>query len=167
MTKSDDLKPEDLVLRVIIRLDNEMPGGEFSRAEVDEEDFLRRKRYRGTDVPESGISLMRASKFADMPAVYRRVRIRNKATGAAQAKWGQLQGKALTYDLSGEQQEHISLRCEKCDFVYKEEKGQPVLSCKPKGSTTYDDCPLFTPDPLKLAKEFTPIEKPQYRTKAD
>lgn len=165
MAGSDDLKPEDLILRVIIRLDNEMPGGQFSRADVDEEDFLRRKRYRGTDVPESGISLMRANKFADLPAVYRRVGIKKKATGAAQAKWGQLRGKPLTYNLSGEQQEHISLRCENCDFAYKEEDGKPVLSCKPKGSTSYDDCPLFTPDPLKLSKEFTPLDKPQHRQK--
>ncbi len=160
MTESDDPKSDEIVVRVISRLPVEMPGNEFARLDIDEEDFLRRRKYGGVDVPEPGISLMRRNKFNNLQDIFERIGIRKKALGAAQTLWIQLSNKNLKFKLSGDKQEHISLRCETCDFGYE----KSVHSCNTKGSTSYDDCPLFAPNLLKLEREFTLIEKAEMRS---
>jgi hypothetical protein len=57
MSKDDKLKSSEIVVRVIVRLPDELK----TRPSQDTEDFLRKKDYKGTGLPENGLSFLRKS----------------------------------------------------------------------------------------------------------
>jgi len=156
MAKSDEPKPDETVIRVIIRLPDEMIG-DFARLKIDSEDFLRKLEYKSTGRPENGLSILRLEKFSSMHAVWDYIGSK-KPMGAAACQFSRLRSKNFKYTLTGENNEHISLRCEDCDLTTFKDG-----ACKPNGFDSFESCPFFGPDPANLAALFTTIEPIEQR----
>lgn len=61
MPEPDEPKPDETVIRVIIRLPLEMTG-DFARLSIDSEDFIRKLEYKNTGRPENGLSILRLNR---------------------------------------------------------------------------------------------------------
>ena len=158
MSQDDELKREEIVIRGLLRLPAEMKG-DFARLHQDEDDFLRRTDYRGTGLPENGLSVFRKCKFDSSEEFYSRLGTK-KACGLTESPLGALLDKGLKYKVTGEKQEHISLRCPDCDMVDLESG-----ICKPTSGASFADCPFFDKaDPLDLNGAFKEVEAPAFRT---
>lgn len=145
-------------MRGLLRFPSQMKG-EFARLHQDEDDFLRRTTYRLTSLPENGLSIFRKCKFDSLEEFYRRLGSK-KATGVSECTLGSLTDKHLKYKVSGEQHEHISLRCPDCDMVDLE-----TGICKPVTGASFADCPFFDKsDPFDLNGLFKEVEAPAFRT---
>jgi sulfatase maturation enzyme AslB (radical SAM superfamily) len=79
--------------------------------------------------------------------------------GIAECKLGNLTDKGLKYTVSGDKQEHLSLRCPDCNMLEREQG-----ICKPQTGKTFNDCPFFGRDPLGLDGLFEEVEAPAPRT---
>lgn len=132
---NDDPKADEIVTRVLLRERAEMIGP-FAKPHMDEEDFLRRKRYRTTGQPENGMSLLRKNKSLTSTDVYEYIGSK-KHMGTAECLLSELKIKGLRYKVSGKNREHISLRCPDCDMV-----DLPQGICKPTSAPTCESCPL-------------------------
>lgn len=158
MSQDDKPKGEETVIRGLLRLPAEMKG-EFARLHQDEDDFLRRTDYRQTGLPENGLSVFRKCKFESLDEFFSRLGSK-KPCGVSEAPFGALLEKGLKYKVSGEKQEHISLRCPDCDMVDLD-----TGICKPAGGASFADCPFFDKsDPLDLNGTFKEVEAPAFRT---
>jgi hypothetical protein len=157
MSHDDQPKAKETVIRGLLRLPSEMKG-KLSRLHQDEDDFLRRTDYRKTGLPENGISIFRKCKFKSLEEFYRRLGSK-KASGCTETPLETLLNKGLKYKVSGEKQEHISLRCPDCDMVDLE-----AGICKPTKGASFADCPFFDKsDPLDLNGAFKEVEAPSFR----
>jgi hypothetical protein len=156
MSQNDHPKAEEIVIRGLLRLPDEMSGA-FSRLHKDKRDFLRREKYLSTGKPENGISVFRKTIFDSPQKFYDRIGSK-KPMGIAECKLGSLMAKNLKYTVSGAKQEHLSLRCPDCDMV---ELDQGI--CKPQAGKSFHDCPFFGRDPLDLNGLFEEVEAPDPR----
>lgn len=150
---SNDEKPKssELVLRALVRLPAELGN----RPSMDENDFVRRKKYRNTGKPENGISLFRKNKFATTQDVWDRLHMSNPV-GLAEGIFGKVVSKGLKYIVGGAESEHVSLRCPDCDM-----KNEPETICEP---TDFSKCPFFDIDTFDLEAQFTITEQPAKRS---
>jgi hypothetical protein len=132
MSRDDQQKAKETVIRGLLRLPSEMKG-EFARLHQD-------------------------AKFKSMEEFYSRLGSK-KACGVTEASLEALLNKGLKYKVSGEKQEHISLRCPDCDMVDLE-----AGICKPTKGASFADCPFFDKsDPLDLHGAFKEVEAPAFR----
>ena len=139
-------KSSELLLRALVRLPAELTF----RASKDDNDFVRRKQYKKTGLPENGISLFRKEKFATTQRVWDRLGMVNPSVGLAQCAFGKLESKGLKYKITGENAEHISLRCPDCDM-----SDLPTI-CKPMKGKHFSDCPFFDVDTFDLRSGLRP-----------
>jgi hypothetical protein len=134
------------VIRVIFRLPVEtgLPIGPA--------DFVRRKKVRGKDQPESGISLLRLEVFKTLDAMYQYVGAYKKAMGAAQSTLGNLTNLGFKYVVEGSNPGHISLRCPTCN-----------MESTPCTTNDQSTCPLFSNLDIQaaLAKQFVLVDPPR------
>jgi|GEM_PF-3282727 len=75
MTKDGQLKPDEILIRGLVRLPSDLDG-EFGRLHQDKGDFVRKANYRKTGKPENGISVFRRSNYPTNQEFYARVNIR-------------------------------------------------------------------------------------------
>jgi hypothetical protein len=152
---ADDAKPKssELVLRALVRLPAELA----LRASKDEDDFVRRKQYKKTGLPENGISLFRKEKFATTQGVWDRLGMVKPSVGLAECAFGKIKSKGLKYKVTGENAEHISLRCPDFDM-----SDLPAI-CKPAKGKHFGECPFFDVDTFDLEADFELAEKPAKR----
>lgn len=136
MPESDEPKPDEIVIRVIIRLPSEMTG-EFARLSIDSEDFIRKLQYKNTGRPENGLSILRLDRFSSIQDVWSYIGSK-KPMGAASCQFSKLLSMRLKYTISGKRNEHISVRCQECDLASFKEK-----ACKPIGSDSHESCSFF------------------------
>jgi len=153
---ADDAKPRssELVLRALVRLPAELTY----RASKDDDDFVRRKLYKKTGLPENGISLFRKEKFATTQAVWDRLGMVKPLIGLAECPFGKITSKGLKHKVSGENADHISLRCPDCNM-----SDLPTV-CKPMRAKHFSECPFFEVDSFDLEAAFDLTEKPAKRT---
>jgi hypothetical protein len=157
MSQDDQPNREEKVIRGLLRLPQEM-SGPFARLHQDEADFLRRMDYRGTGLPENGISIFRECKFKSLDDFFRRLGSK-KACGVSESTLGALLDNNFNIKISGESQEHISLRCPDCDM------SDVGGVCKPINRKSLADCPFFDKtDPLNLNSFFREAQAPAFRT---
>ena len=102
--------------------------------------------------------MFRKCKFESLEEFYGRLGSK-KACGFSETSLGALLDKGLKYRVSGQKQEHISLRCPDCDMVDLE-----TGICKPATGASFADCPFFDKsDPLDLNGAFKEVEAPAFR----
>lgn len=150
MTEKSKPKSSELVYRGLVRL----PADLESRAPKDDQDFVRRKKYRKTGKPENGLSVFRKDKFSTLQDLWDRMRMVN-AVGVSECVLKKLEDKGLQF-ISDD--EHVSIRCSECDMA------ELPIVCKPTGAMDYWDCPLFDIDRFDLEQAFDLVEKPSVRT---
>jgi len=152
---ADDTNPKssELVLRALVRL----PAEVTSRPSKDDNDFVRRKLYRNTGLPENGISLFRKQKFKTAQEVWDRLGMVNPSVGLAECAFAKLESKGFKHKVTGENAEHISLRCPDCDM-----SDLPTI-CKPTKAMHFNQCPLFDVDTFDLEADFALTEAPAKR----
>lgn len=158
MSQDDLNNPSETVIRLILRLPRETTGA-FARLHQDSDDFERRRDYRGTGKPENGLSLLRKEKFNPLPGIYDYVK-GNKWIGSSECTIEQLRAKNLQFIVTGNNEEHISLRCPTCNL-----SKDPNEPCKPKDGKSPYDCPFFQDDPFDLNRIFEEIDAPSPRSK--
>lgn len=129
MAEKSRPKCSEFVYRGLVRLPAELD----TREPKDDQDFVRRKRYRKTGKPENGLSVFRKKKFRTLQEFWDRLHISNPI-GA-----------------------HISIRCPECDM-----EKLPTI-CKPKGAKDHWACPFFDIDRFELEQAFDLIEPPAVR----
>ncbi len=156
MAQNDEPKSDEIVIRGLLRVPDEM--GPLGRPHKDKRDFLRREKYLSTGKPENGISVFRKKIFDSPQKFYDRISSK-KPMGIAECKLGSLTDKGLKYTVSGDKQEHLSLRCPDCDMLEREQG-----ICKPQAGKTFNECPLFGRDQLGLNELFEEVEAPAPRT---
>jgi hypothetical protein len=158
MVQNDQLKPGETVVRILLRISADLAGPN-KRQLVDGADFVRRQTHPKTRQPENGISLLRKSMFATATEIYNYIGSK-KAMGTAECKLEQLTSKGFKYIVTGNREEHLSLRCPTCDKADLN-SNQP---CKPIGAKNFSDCQLFNADdPFDLNKIFQLAEAPAPR----
>jgi|SRR5579885_427014 len=156
MPNQDDPKPEEIVLRGLLRVPEELEP-ETGRPHQDRRDFIRRRVYQKNG-PENGLSVFRRSKYPTNEALYNRIGSK-KPIGTAECVLSDLTKKGIKALVGGEKNDHISLRCPDCDMASK-----PNI-CKPVHGASFDDCPFFdNGDPLDLNGCFKETEAPKKRT---
>jgi len=158
MTKNLDLDPNEIVVRVLVRLEREL----LDRPKMDSDDFLRRKQYRGSIKAESGISVMRRRLITDQ-AIFQRVASTRKrlVLGLASCRVTALKLAGFKFSINVAHPEHVSLRCPACDM------SDPFTgsACKSVGVDDLECCPFFDrADPLNLLEKFSEYEAPILRT---
>lgn len=160
MSDDKELESSDMLVRALVRLHTQLE----KREPKDEEDFLRKKNWRKTGIPENGLSLFRKKKFACPQALYDRMRI-PLPVGLAECTVEMLQAKGLKLMVDGAENEHVSVRCPNCDM--KQARPGPrrelIDVCKPTGANDHTSCPFFDVDTFDLEPEFEVIEAPAVR----
>lgn len=156
MSKDEKLKGSEIVVRVLVRLPDELKG----RPTQDTEDFLRKANYNNTGRPENGLSFLRRSILPTPPDLYGYIRSK-KPMGFSECTLEGLTNKGLKYKITGENKEHLSVRCADCNMIEDKEKG---IVCKPDKAKDAFECPFFGIDPYDLDKLLKVIEKPDART---
>lgn len=152
MSIEDNPKPEEIVLRGLLRLPAELDP-ETGRPHQDRDDFVRRKVYMKNG-PENGLSVFRRCSYPSNEDFYKRIGSK-KPMGTTECTLSVLSDKGIKHVVSGENNEHISLRCPDCDL------SESPNICKPTNSTSFDDCPFFDKtDPLDLNGCFNETEAP-------
>jgi hypothetical protein len=158
MAQNDQLKPGETVVRVLLRGSGD-PIGIHKRQSPDRADFVRRKIHPKTRQPENGISLLRKSVFATSSEMYNYIGSK-KAMGMAECEVKQLIAKGFQFVVTGNREEHASLRCATCDKADITSK-EP---CKPTDARNFSDCKLCdADDPFGLHKIFQLKEAPAVR----
>ncbi len=163
MSDDKQLKSSDMLVRALVRLHNQVG----TRKAKDEEDFLRKKNWRKTGLPENGLSTFRKSKFENAQAVFDRMGI-TLPVGLSECEVEKLEAKGLKLMVDGAARDHVSVRCPECDM----KQGRPGNTrdltdvCKPLGAADYKTCPFFDVDTFDLEPEFAVIEEPTVRTLA-
>jgi hypothetical protein len=158
MSKHDEPKPEEIVLRGLLRLPEELDP-ETGRPHQDRDDFIRRRVYQKNG-PENGLSVFRRCKYPTNEAFYNRIGSR-KPMGTSECTLSDLTGKDIKHIVSGDDNDHLSLRCPDCNMASK-----PDI-CKPVSGASFDDCPFFEKtDPLDLNTSFKETEAPKKRVLA-
>ncbi len=140
MSDDDVLKSSDMLVRALVRLHSQLK----LRKPKDEEDFLRKKNWRKTGLPENGLSTFRKKKFANTKAVYDRLGI-PLPVGLAECAVGKLEAKGLKLIVDGAAKDHVSVRCPECDMKKARPGNTRDLTdvCKPTQATDYNSCPFF------------------------
>jgi len=72
MAQNDEPKADEMVIRGLLRLPDEM-SGPFARLHKDKRDFLRREKYLSTGKPENGISVFRKKHLDSPQEFYNRI----------------------------------------------------------------------------------------------
>jgi len=155
MPKDEKLKRSEIVARVLVRLPDELR----KRPSQDSEDFLRKKDYKGTGLPENGLSFLRRSILPTPGDLYNYIKSK-KPMGFSQCALSELIDKHLKYKVTGAKGEHLSVRCADCNLKEDKDKG---IACMPENSKDYDECPFFDVDPYDLSKLLKVVEKPAVR----
>lgn len=150
MTEESKPKLSELVYRGLVRL----PADLGVRADKDDQDFVRRKKYKNTGGPENGLSVFRKARFPNLQALWDRLGIRNPV-GVAECVLKKLEQKRLQFVTD---EEHVSIRCPDCDM------SRLPKVCRPKGSKDHWECSLFDIDTFDLEQAFELVEKPAVRT---
>lgn len=158
MPNNDDPKPEEIVLRGLLRLPAELDPA-TGRPHKDRDDFVRRRVYKQNG-PENGLSVFRRCKYSTNEALYSRIGSK-KPMGTAECTIGDLTARNIKHIVGGEKNDHLSLRCPDCDMAC-----EPDI-CKPVTGASFDDCPFFDKaDPLDLNGCFRETEAPKPRALA-
>ncbi len=155
MPKDEKLKRSEIDVRVLVRLPDELKG----RPTQDTEDFLRKRDYKGTGLPENGLSFLRRSILPNPDDLYGNIRSR-KPMGFSECALGDLEDKLLKYKVTGLDGEHLSVRCADCNLIEDKDKG---IVCMPEKAKGFDDCPFFGVDPYDLNNLLKIVEKPAER----
>jgi hypothetical protein len=150
MAEESKPKSSEMVYRGLVRL----PADLSTRSPKDDQDFVRRKKYKNTGGPENGISVFRKEKLPTLQALWDRMGIRNPV-GVSECVISKLEEKALKFVIDDE---HISIRCPDCDM-----KKLPTI-CKPNEGKDHWDCPFFDLDRFELEQIFDLVEGPAPRT---
>ena len=145
---SKNLSPDEILVRVIKR----MPSDTRQKGQLD---FIRSKNYLKTGKPENGISLLRKTVMS-LDEMYVYVRASKWLKGAAECKLDKLEKVGLKYLVTGDRDEHLSLRCSNCDMAT-----WPNV-CEPSDKTV---CPLFRNDPFELNEKFKLIDPIKLQTR--
>lgn len=156
MPKDEKLKRSEIVVRVLVRLPDELKG----RPTQDTEDFLRKKDYKGSGLPENGLSFLRKSILQTPADIYGYIKSK-KPMGFSECTLGDLTDKHLKYKVTGAKGEHLSVRCAECNLIEDRDKGIVCMPEKAKGSSK--ECPFFGIDPYDLNKLLKVVEKPAMR----
>lgn len=156
MAGSKKLNSNEIVVRLLIRLPSEL-SGQFARPAQDTEDFLRKENYKKTGRPENGLSFLRKSKLPTAEALYGYVKTK-KPIGYSECSLGELEAKNLKYLVTGQNDEHLSVRCSDCDLA----DGQGKV-CKPEKAKDFGACPFFGIDNYDLNKLLKVVETPAPR----
>ena len=157
MSEDDQPAGTEKVVRGLLRFPRELTGP-YARLHQDIDDFIRRLEYRDTGLPENGISVFRMSKFASAADFYAKLKTK-KPVGYAQCELSSLNALGLKHKVSGQNNEHVSLRCPDCNMI---ELAEGI--CKPTDKASFADCPLFDKsDPFELNKKFKEQEAPMAR----
>lgn len=157
MSRDDKLAAKEILIRGLLRQPDDLDP-DFGRPHQDEDDFIRKVKYKKTGLPENGISVFRRVKYLTNPEFYARIPTK-KAIGASECRLDKLTAKGIQLILDGAKNDHVSLRCPDCDM-----KSLPTI-CKPKGGASFADCLLFDKaDPLGLNTAFQEVEAPAVRT---
>ncbi|MBP6746841.1 hypothetical protein KA344_16500 [bacterium] len=160
MSAKDKLKPGEKVIRGLLRLRSQLTG-DSGRPHQDKDDFLRRGNYQNSGMPENGLSVFRRTIYQSNAEFYARIGSK-KAMGASECALDELVSKGFKVEISGERDEHVSLRCPDCDMA-----SRPKV-CKPKGGASFADCPFFDKtDPLNLNTLFKEVEPPVFQAPAE
>lgn len=152
MLKDEKLKSSEIVIRVLVRLPDELKG----RPSQDSEDFLRKKKHRSSGLPEDGLSFLRKSILRTPGEIYRYVNSK-KPMGFSECTLGELTDKHLKYIVTGKNDEHLSIRCTECNMSEDRSKG---IVCKPDKAKGFEACPFFGIDPFDLNKLLKVVAKP-------
>jgi len=155
MPKDDKLKRSETVVRILVRLPDELK----SRPPQDTEDFLRKKNYKGTGLPENGLSFLRKSILQTPGDIYGYIKSK-KPMGFSECTLGELTDKHLKYKVTGAKGEHLSIRCAVCNLI--EDRDRRVV-CMPDTAKDFDACPFFDIDPYDLNTLLKVVEKPAMR----
>ncbi|MBK7838793.1 MAG: hypothetical protein QG625_3509 [Cyanobacteriota bacterium erpe_2018_sw_39hr_WHONDRS-SW48-000098_B_bin.30] len=155
MPKDEKLKRSETVVRVLVRLPAELKG----RPTQDTEDFLRKKDYNNTGLPENGLSFLRKSILQTPDELYAYLRSK-KPMGYSECTLGELADKHLKYKVTGAKNEHLSVRCADCNMIENKDKG---IVCMPEKSKGFENCPFFGVDPYDLNLLLNVVEKPAAR----
>lgn len=156
MAGSKKVNSEEIVVRLLIRLPSEL-SGQFARPTQDTEDFLRKENYKNSGRPENGLSFLRKSKLPTAEALYGYVKTK-KPIGYSECSLDDLQAKTLKYLVTGQNDEHLSVRCSDCDMA----DGQGNI-CKPEKAKDFGACPFFGIDNYDLNKLLQVVETPAPR----
>jgi hypothetical protein len=151
MTEEAKPKPTELVYRGLVRVPAELE----TRAPKDDQDFVRRKKYKKTGGPENGLSVFRKEKFRKLQDLWDRMRMSNPV-GVSECMLKTLEDKGLKFITDDE---HISIRCSECDMAKLPDK-----ICKPKDATDHWACPFFDIDRFDLEQAFELVQAPAVRT---
>ncbi|MDR3614129.1 MAG: hypothetical protein P4L53_11250 [Candidatus Obscuribacterales bacterium] len=158
MCKDEKLKGSEIVARVLVRLPDEVKA----RPSQDTEDFLRKADYRGTGLPENGLSFLRRAILQTPEDLYGYIKSK-KPMGFSECSLESLTDKGLKYKITGAKNEHLSVRCTDCNMIEDKDKG---IVCRPEKSKEAGECPFFGIDPYDLNKLLKVIKKPVLKTKA-
>lgn len=118
MPNNDDPKPEEIVLRGLLRLPAELDPA-TGRPHKDRDDFVRRRVYKQNG-PENGLSVFRRCKYSTNEALYSRIGSK-KPMGTAECTIGDLTARNIKHIVGGEKNDHLSLRCPDCDMACEPE----------------------------------------------
>lgn len=153
--KDEKLKRSEIVVRILVRLPDELKG----RPSQDTEDFLRKKDYKGTGLPENGLSFLRKSILQTANDIYGYIKSK-KPMGFSECALGNLTDKHLKYKVTGAKGEHLSVRCADCNLIEDRDNG---IVCMPEKAKGFDECPFFGVDPYDLNNLLKVVAKPAVR----
>lgn len=149
MAEESRPKCSEFVYRGLVRLPAELD----TREPKDDQDFVRRKKFRKTGKPENGLSVFRKKKFRTLQEFWDRLHMSNPI-GVSECVLKTLEDKGLQLII---EDAHISIRCPECDM-----EKLPTI-CKPNGAKDHWACPFFDIDRFELEQAFDLIEPPAVR----
>lgn len=158
----EKLLASEIISRVLLRLDDEECK---LRSIRDEGDFVRRRKYGPSQIPEKGLSFF-IRKHISSKNIYLRMSKKDKKgrpiprhIGLSSCKFDELSKLGVQYLVEAE---HLSIRCADCNMA--DLTGSSTCETKSNKS----ECPFFSGvDPIDFLSIFKNDEPPELRTFID